>query len=197
VEPAYGVLVRFPAGEPALLDLALEDHPVATLLLDGELRVLHANAAARALLDPASTSGAGEILRCLEAATAEGGCGSGGRCGHCLVRRVARSALAGVAARERAFLSRSGGGASGIHLLAAAAPAARAGRPAALVAVTDLAEVLALPAVLTVCAGCAKIRASAGGWIPLSAYLDERLGVEVSHGLCDGCARRLYPEPDG
>lgn len=189
--------MRFPLSDPDLLDRALEDHPLPTLLVDAELRVRRANAAARALLDPAPGRLPGVALRGLGEATAPGGCGPGGRCGHCLVRRVVKSALGGIAARERAVLAQGGRGAPRVHLVATAVPLDRAGTSEALLVVEDLSDVLPLPAVLPVCAGCAKIRDDAGAWLQLGAYLDGRLGVEVSHGLCDECMRRLYPDGEG
>jgi hypothetical protein len=197
VHPRNVETVRFPAADPVLLDLVLEAHPHPTLLVDAELRIAHANRAARALLEPARGARPGDALRCLEAASAEGGCGSGGRCAHCLLRKVVRSALDGVAARERALLARAGPGAPDLHLLAAATPLERGGARHAILVVEDLADVLPLPALLPVCAGCSKIRDAGGTWLPFPAYLDEPLGVEVSHGLCDECMQRLYPEGGG
>jgi hypothetical protein len=186
--------VRFPTSDPALLDLVLEAHPHATLLVDANLHIAHANGAARALLDPGHATRTGDALRALQVdATA---CG-GGRCPHCLLRSVVRRALGGLVARERALFARGGAYPSDLHLLAAAVPLERPGASLALLVVQDLAEVLPLPALLPVCAGCAKIRDAAGRWLPLPAYLDERLAIEVSHGLCDECMHRLYPEGEG
>ena len=187
--------VRFPVADPALLDLVLETHPLPTLVVDAQLRIAHANGAARMLLNPARAAAGGAALRDLQSAAAAGGCAGGGRCGHCLVRRVVKSALGGVAARARAFLAVDGPGtARAAHLLAAAVPLERAEGREALLVVEDLAEALPLPAILPVCAGCAKIRDAASTWLDLGAYLGARLGVEVSHGLCDACLRRLYPD---
>ena len=51
--------------------------------------------------------------------------------------------------------------------------------------------------ILPVCAGCRRIRDDAGvepgsgPWMPLEEYLVRKAGVQVSHGCCAECARKL------
>jgi len=57
-----------------------------------------------------------------------------------------------------------------------------AGRIAALIS-----QVQRLERLLPVCAYCHRIRDDAGGWHRLETYLEDRAGVQVSHGLCPTC----------
>jgi cytochrome c553 len=48
--------------------------------------------------------------------------------------------------------------------------------------------------VVPICASCKKIRNDKGYWSQLETYISERSEAEFSHGLCQECARTLYPE---
>lgn len=47
---------------------------------------------------------------------------------------------------------------------------------------------------LPVCASCKAIRNEKGEWMLVDVYLDAYSDVNVSHGLCPGCAKKLYPD---
>jgi len=50
---------------------------------------------------------------------------------------------------------------------------------------------------IPICAQCKKIRNDHGGWDSLEAYLHQRTGAQLSHGLCPDCARELRAQiPD-
>ena len=51
-----------------------------------------------------------------------------------------------------------------------------------------------LKGLLPICSGCKKIRDDAGDWKPLEQYIEARSEARFSHGLCQDCLRRLYPE---
>jgi hypothetical protein len=55
-----------------------------------------------------------------------------------------------------------------------------------------MAEVGRLRNLLPICAGCKKIRDAGGQWNEVEAYLRRVAGSEFTHGLCPGCAHRLY-----
>lgn len=47
---------------------------------------------------------------------------------------------------------------------------------------------------LPICASCKMIRDEDGSWQPLENYIHERSEARFSHGVCPGCAKRLYPD---
>jgi PAS domain S-box-containing protein len=57
-----------------------------------------------------------------------------------------------------------------------------------------LAKVKALSGMLPICAGCKKIRDERGQWYELETYITAHSEAEFSHGLCQECAKRYYPE---
>ena len=55
-------------------------------------------------------------------------------------------------------------------------------------------EVKVLKGILPTCSGCKKIRTEDGSWMQMEAYIAEHSAAEFSHGLCDECAVKLYPD---
>ena len=57
-----------------------------------------------------------------------------------------------------------------------------------------LSEVKRLSGLLSLCAGCKRIRNPDGSWQVIEAYITEHSEAVFSHGLCPECVTRLYPE---
>ena len=57
-----------------------------------------------------------------------------------------------------------------------------------------LAEIKTLHGILPICSFCKKIRDNKGAWHQLEAYISEHTESEFSHGLCQECAKKMYPE---
>jgi len=51
-----------------------------------------------------------------------------------------------------------------------------------------------LRGLLPVCASCKRIRKDDGTWQQIEAYIRDHSEVEFSHGICQDCMRRHYPE---
>lgn len=51
-----------------------------------------------------------------------------------------------------------------------------------------------LEGLLPICASCKKIRDVQGYWNQLEEYFLENSEIKFTHGLCDECVRKLYPE---
>ena len=59
---------------------------------------------------------------------------------------------------------------------------------------TALEEVKQLSGLLPICAFCKKIRDDQGYWNQLETYLQEHSEAELTHGICEECAKKYYPE---
>jgi PAS domain S-box-containing protein len=59
---------------------------------------------------------------------------------------------------------------------------------------TALADVRTLRGLLPICSSCKKIRDDGGYWRNLENYLQEHSEVHFSHGLCEECIEKLYPD---
>ena len=47
---------------------------------------------------------------------------------------------------------------------------------------------------IPICAKCKKIRNKEDKWVQMEDYISKHSLAKFSHGLCDDCARQLYPE---
>lgn len=57
-----------------------------------------------------------------------------------------------------------------------------------------LQRVKTLSGLIPICAGCKKIRDDQGYWSDVELYISKHSEVEFSHGLCNNCMEKLYPE---
>jgi PAS domain S-box-containing protein len=57
-----------------------------------------------------------------------------------------------------------------------------------------LANVKTLKGLVPICSGCKKIRNDKGYWQQVEGYIKEHTEADFSHGICDDCAKKLYPE---
>ncbi|MGD9007848.1 MAG: response regulator [Desulfobacteraceae bacterium] len=55
-------------------------------------------------------------------------------------------------------------------------------------------EIRILRGILPICASCKNIRNEDGYWEQIETYIQDRSEVDFSHGICEECARKLYPE---
>jgi PAS domain S-box-containing protein len=57
-----------------------------------------------------------------------------------------------------------------------------------------LTQVKTLSGLLPICASCKKIRDDEGYWNQIETYIQEHSEAEFTHGICDECAKKLYPD---
>ncbi len=57
-----------------------------------------------------------------------------------------------------------------------------------------LEKVKLLSGLLPICFSCKRIRNDEGYWIQIEQYIRDHSEAEFSHGLCNDCARKLYPQ---
>ena len=57
-----------------------------------------------------------------------------------------------------------------------------------------LEKVKTLSGLIPICANCKSIRDDKGYWHQVEEYLLEHADVLFSHGICDECAKKLYPD---
>ncbi|MGA6927636.1 MAG: response regulator [Desulfosarcina sp.] len=59
---------------------------------------------------------------------------------------------------------------------------------------TALEHVKQLQGLLPICSVCKKIRDDKGYWNRIETYISKHSEIQFSHGLCPGCAQKLYPD---
>ena len=57
-----------------------------------------------------------------------------------------------------------------------------------------LREVKVLRGFIPICASCKKIRDDKGYWQQIETYIQERSEALFSHGICQDCMKKLYPD---
>ena len=50
-----------------------------------------------------------------------------------------------------------------------------------------------LKGLLPICASCKKIKDDKGSWVHIEKYIMQHSEAKFSHGVCDECAKKLYP----
>ena len=59
---------------------------------------------------------------------------------------------------------------------------------------TALSEVKTLRGIIPICSNCKKIRDDEGYWQQVEKYIQDRSDAAFSHGICQECAKKLYPD---
>ncbi len=55
-------------------------------------------------------------------------------------------------------------------------------------------ELKILRSLLPICSSCKKIRGEGGQWEYVETYIEKHSNVQLTHGICDHCIEKLYPE---
>ncbi|MCX5791144.1 MAG: hypothetical protein NTY45_02845 [Elusimicrobia bacterium] len=178
---------------------ALDAVPSILLVVDEDVRVFYRNNAARALLKGEKIYGgrAGEIMHCIHSEDVPAGCGRGPNCGDCVVRNAVNAAFAGkdVHRRRTDITVKAGEKTLRIPALVSASAFILEGKRYSLLVIEDISELIELRSLLPICAACKKIRNEDGEWESIEIYLKKHLpGTNLTHGLCQACARKLYPD---
>lgn len=173
-------------------------HPI--FVVDYEVRVKDCNRAGLEMVGalPEGIFGrrGGEVLGCVHAASAPGGCGTAPDCGACNIRNSIKQAFEGHAPRRIKHHLQIAVGESRTEadLLVTTAPIRYGGRQLALLVLEDVTELAALRRIVPICAYCRKVRDDGEYWQNVESYCRSRLAVDFSHGICPDCMGQNHPE---
>lgn len=190
------------AGPDARYRALLNALPVWAFVVDAEVRVRDLNDAAAAVFARDATvldRREGEVLHCLHALDAPGGCGQGPFCPQCVIRNAVRESLrGGQVGRRRAKVTLvSAGLKRNYDLLVSASPMTWGAEPLSLLILEDVSELTTLRDIVPICAKCRRVRDDEDYWQSVETYVREHLGVDFSHGVCPSCHEELYGEAAG
>ncbi|MCA1792683.1 MAG: hypothetical protein LC660_02225 [Desulfobacteraceae bacterium] len=59
-----------------------------------------------------------------------------------------------------------------------------------------LLKIKTLSGLLPICSHCKKIRDDKGYWTQIESYIHEHSDAVFSHGICQECAKKYYPDLD-
>jgi len=136
----------------------------------------------------------GEVLHCLHALDAPGGCGKGPFCPGCVIRNAVGEAVRGgrVSRRRARVTLISSGLKQEYDLLVSASPMPAGPEPTVLLILEDVSELTTLRDIIPICARCKRVRDDREYWTGVETYFREHLGVDFSHGVCPECHDELY-----
>ena len=137
----------------------------------------------------------GNVLRCIQAAEAPGGCSTGEGCRDCVVRNSVSKAMTGhEMVRQRADMELvTKDGNAKLHLLVTATPFEYEGLRHVLLILEDITELAELRKIFPICSNCKKIRNDDKYWEDVDQYLMTHTHIQFTHSVCPDCARVLYP----
>jgi hypothetical protein len=137
----------------------------------------------------------GEVLHCVHASDVPEGCGQGPHCANCVVRNSVVHSLCGENVyREKTRMELMvDGTVSQIDMLVTATPIAGLENRVLLI-LEDVSELNNLRTLIPMCAHCRRIRNDEQYWQSVEMYFRNHLGMDVSHGLCQECLKKHYPE---
>jgi PAS domain-containing protein len=178
---------------------ALDAVPSIILVTDEDARILFRNQAGRDLLkgEKVYNTRAGEAMHCVHSEDVPGGCGKGPHCANCVVRNSVNSAFAGKTLRRQPteLEVKTGGKTLKVPALISVSGFTYEGRIYSLLVIEDISELAELRSLLPICSSCKKIRAEDGTWDKVETYIKAHSPeVNLSHGLCPDCAKKMYPK---
>lgn len=57
-----------------------------------------------------------------------------------------------------------------------------------------MAQIKTMSGLIPICSWCKQIRNDQGYWEQIEKYIEEHSDAGFTHGICEACARKLYPE---
>lgn len=178
----------------------LDAIPSPIFVVDEDVQIIGINLAASQMLAQSPElimrKRAGEVLHCLHATEAPGGCGRAAACKDCPVRNSVNVSFQGqrvVRKKARMELVREGIIVE-FYLLVTTAPFNYQNNSLVLLILEDINELIELKSILPICAQCKSIRDDQKYWQCVEEYFKQHLDMDFSHTLCPKCAKELYPD---
>ena len=193
---------------PSLLEAIVNAMPHPVFVVDKDVRIVFCNPAAQRYLGATPERilhrKGGNALHCVNASLTDGGCGTALPCSTCVVRGSVEQSIDASRTIRRAYKMQvmSGPNApSDVHILVSTAPIAIPASSAeaqevrlAVLMFEDIGELVALRGIVPICSGCRKVRDDEDYWQKVETFLEQKLDIAFSHGLCPECLQTMYPD---
>jgi PAS domain-containing protein len=173
--------------------------PAMLLIVDDDVRILHVNAMASNGLGldirDVHRKRGGEALHCIHSMDVPEGCGRAPACSDCVIRNSVKLAVRGGKTFRKGTRMEFGTGdeKKELHLLVSAAPFLHEEKRYILLTIENVSELIQLKSLLPICMHCKKIRNDEGYWKDIAEYFKAHLDVDFTHGLCNECLEKHYP----
>jgi hypothetical protein len=139
---------------------------------------------------------AGDVMHCIHAAESPQGCGRSAACVSCVVRGSVGEAFSrrGVVRRGQKMTIVDGKDRTDVYFLVTASPLPAESGPYVMLLLEDVGDLVEARSLLPICMHCGKIKDDKDYWTHVDQYFKKHLDLDFSHGLCDDCLRKHYPD---
>jgi hypothetical protein len=189
--------------ENSIFEELFNSLPVMALLVDEDVRIQKYNSMASVLFgkkpEVALSNRAGDVLHCVNAMSAENGCGTADLCQKCIIRNSVNEAFRGgkVFRKTTVFKFLSQNAVQVLNIVVTAVPFSVNENKLVLLMLEDISEILQLRSLIPICANCKKIQSDEVIWQHVEEYFNTHTGSDFTHTICPECMKKLYPElPD-
>lgn len=182
------------------LERILDAIPSMIIIVDNDMRVIYANKSALTTLGKETSvilrRLCGEVINCFNVHRSDKDCGLTDFCQDCVLRRaMATTNNSDSVFREKhTMIKQISDVQHEVVYLVSSSPVEFLGDTCTLLTLEDITELTLLRTLSTVCSGCSKVRNEQGQWENITHYLLRNEQLRFSHGLCEDCLVRIYPE---
>ena len=182
------------------LKAVIDAIPTPVFIVQSDMRIAHANAEGFRFLGKSPERvlkrACGDALHCVNAMQADNCCGTTQFCRDCIIRNSVEKAVESSAAvRKRGkFRLMLHGAFEEVHFAVTASPFEFDCTKYVIILLYDITELVALKAILPICANCKKIRNDQRYWEQVEEYLKKHMDLNFTHSICPDCIEKLYPE---
>ena len=173
--------------------------PSPVFIVETDMRIAHANTEGFRFLGESPERVlkrvCGDALHCVNAMQADNCCGTTEFCCDCIIRNSFDKAVASdVPVRNRGkFRLMLHGTLQEVHFAVTASPFEFETTRYVIIVLYDVTELVALRAILPICANCKKIRNDDRYWEQVEEYLKKHMDLNFTHSICPDCVEKLYP----
>ena len=183
-----------------LFEAMLDAIPSPVLLVDEDVNIIAANAAANSFIGVDAKTilrkRGGDVMGCLHSTKTSKGCGHAEMCRQCVIRNSVERTFMGkkvVRAQTKMDIQKDGK-TTHAFILVTTSPIALDGVDYCLLIMEDFSELVKLKSLLPICAYCKKVRNDSNYWERVESFLGDRLDLTFSHGICPDCFKEQMAE---
>ena len=182
------------------LEKVLDAIPSMIIIVDNDMRVIYANKSALTTLgkdtDIILRRLCGEVMHCINVFKTDKDCGLSDFCQDCVLRRAVTATNNNdpVFREKHKMIKQISDVQHEVIYLVSSSPVEFSGDIFTLLTLEDITELTLLRTLSTVCSGCSKVRNERGQWENITHYLLRNEQMSFSHGLCEDCLEKIYPE---
>ena len=178
----------------------LNEIPIATLIVDADVKIQFMNSEAKGLIDSKTEffdRRGGEVLKCIYSAVHELGCGHAEECKSCLVRNSINKAATGKKTHKEQTVLKLKSDEKEVlfHALITTTPFKHNDKELFILMLENINDLVSLKEIIPICCNCKKIRSDDEYWMQVEHYLQNFTLLDFAFSICPECVESLYSGP--